>query len=228
MIERCTKPHSKSYKFYGGRGISVDSRWLDFDKFVEDLPEYESDEHQLDRADNNANYCPGNCVWSTRKQNCRNRRNTVTVTYKGQLRKLIELCEELGVEPGTAKDRLKRGWPIERALAPTTQPWTKNPQVLLYNGKEMTITEIARSVGMSDNLLRSRLRKGMSVESAVMHPAKHRSASELQTVRELCAATGLSVSYVRKMLLYHKRTKDQIMAKSKRKSAQVPGQTPAL
>src|SRR3990167_10099443 len=34
MVTRCTNPESKSYKEYGGRGISICERWLKFANFL--------------------------------------------------------------------------------------------------------------------------------------------------------------------------------------------------
>ena len=37
MISRCTNPRDKAYSKWGGRGISVCSRWLDLRLFIEDM-----------------------------------------------------------------------------------------------------------------------------------------------------------------------------------------------
>ncbi|KKL93677.1 hypothetical protein LCGC14_1872280 [marine sediment metagenome] len=59
MIERCNNPKCKSFKNYGGRGITVCQRWLDsFEDFKEDMGERPTPQHTIDRIDNEGNYEP--------------------------------------------------------------------------------------------------------------------------------------------------------------------------
>src|SRR6266576_5619613 len=37
MIQRCTNPKAKDYRCYGGRGISVCQKWLNFANFLSDM-----------------------------------------------------------------------------------------------------------------------------------------------------------------------------------------------
>ena len=75
MMQRCFNIKSKSYKDYGGRGITICQRWLSFENFYEDMgnrPEGKT----IDRIDTNGNYEPSNCKWSTPKEQQTNRRIT--------------------------------------------------------------------------------------------------------------------------------------------------------
>lgn len=75
LKQRCENENDKSYSRYGGRGISVCERWKDsFENFLEDMGVSPSNNHSVDRVDNNGNYEPINCKWSTPFEQVTNRR----------------------------------------------------------------------------------------------------------------------------------------------------------
>jgi hypothetical protein len=71
MWTRCTNSNVKSYKDYGGRGITICSRWEQFENFLADMGERPAD-RTLDRENVNGNYEPGNCRWATKKEQAMN------------------------------------------------------------------------------------------------------------------------------------------------------------
>lgn len=77
MNQRCHNPNLPNYKDYGERGIQVCDRWRgDFRNFIEDMGEKPEPKelYSLDRIDNDGNYEPGNCRWTTMDVQIRNQR----------------------------------------------------------------------------------------------------------------------------------------------------------
>jgi hypothetical protein len=52
MLDRCENPRREQYKYYGARGINVCVSWHFFRTFYEDMGSRPSEEHQLDRINN--------------------------------------------------------------------------------------------------------------------------------------------------------------------------------
>jgi len=73
MFQRCENPKSISFPNYGGRGITICERWREFANFLADMGERPIG-LSLDRKNNDGNYEPGNCKWSTRREQALNQR----------------------------------------------------------------------------------------------------------------------------------------------------------
>ena len=73
MVQRCVDRRSTSWLRYGGRGIKVCARWRTFENFLADMGERPAG-RSIDRIDNAGHYRPGNCKWSTPKEQAANRR----------------------------------------------------------------------------------------------------------------------------------------------------------
>lgn len=77
MKARCYSNRPKWIKNYQDRGITVCDRWKDsFENFLADMGEPPSPELSLDRIDNDGNYEPSNCRWTTAKVQANNRRSS--------------------------------------------------------------------------------------------------------------------------------------------------------
>lgn len=114
MKQRCLNPNSRAYPNYGGRGISVCERWLEFPNFLADMGERPAPELTLDRIDGNKGYEPGNCRWVTRKVQCNNwTRRQRYVTYRGERFTVQQLADKLGLGRYTLVRRMDYNWPQE-------------------------------------------------------------------------------------------------------------------
>ena len=110
MRVRCTNPQNAAWKDYGGRGITVCSRWMDDPiAFVSDMGPKPSPKHELDRIDNDGPYSPENCRWVLRTVNSRNRRSNRTVTHAGETLTVSEWAERMGIGVSALKYRLDAG-----------------------------------------------------------------------------------------------------------------------
>lgn len=113
MRVRCVNLNHKQYKDYGGRGISVCEEWLDFETFYRDMGDMPQG-MSIDRIDNNKGYCKENCKWSTRQEQCENRRTNLSVSYKGQTITFKELLEQINIDRDALYHRIFRyNWPEE-------------------------------------------------------------------------------------------------------------------
>ena len=76
MLQRCKNKNHKSYKNYGGRGVSVFPLWEEYANFLSDIGERPSGK-TLDRIDVEGNYEPGNCRWATPSEQQKNKRCSI-------------------------------------------------------------------------------------------------------------------------------------------------------
>lgn len=119
MVQRCTNPENEAYDQYGGRGISVCSRWRNsFESFYADMGPRPSVEHTLDRRDCDGNYEPGNCRWVTWDIQQNNRRNNVRVDHEGSNDTLSNIAKRSEVNYKTLWVRVrKKGMTVDEAIA---------------------------------------------------------------------------------------------------------------
>ena len=87
MKTRTTNINDTAYPYYGGRGITICDEWKnDFMSFYTwAMSKGSSDELSIDRIDNDGNYEPNNCRWTTRTIQSRNQRipKNNTSGYRG-------------------------------------------------------------------------------------------------------------------------------------------------
>ena len=118
MKGRCLNGSNKRFKYYGGRGIKISTRWaLSFDAFIEDMGRRPAVGMTLERVDNDGNYESGNVVWKSGKLQQRNRRNNRWIEFNGRKQLSVDWEKEMGMPRGTIRRRIvHHGWSPERAI----------------------------------------------------------------------------------------------------------------
>ena len=98
--QRCLNPADTRYERYGGRGISICKEWENsFQAFYDwAISNGYSDDLTIDRIDNDGNYEPSNCKWSTNKEQCNNRSSNINIKIGNTTKTLTEWCEIFNVD----------------------------------------------------------------------------------------------------------------------------------
>lgn len=128
MKERCYNSNSKTYKYYGGRGISICAEWInDFPAFAKWAQEngYKPG-LKIDRRNNDGNYEPSNCHWVTHRENCNNQKNSRQIFFQGKSMTASFWAEHTGVRATTISRRINKGWSVEKALMTPPRPGRKD------------------------------------------------------------------------------------------------------
>jgi hypothetical protein len=161
IVFRTTNPKCKEYKWYGGEGKTLCPKWETFLGFLEDIldlyPEAEElleKGYQIDRINNDLGYFKENIRFATRKENCRNRRNTIKVDdpkNPGNLINLLDLVDRDGsvVRYKTLVERIKyKKWDVVRALTEQLHSKGVNGMKTNWKGAENQLARILREFGI--------------------------------------------------------------------------------
>ncbi len=117
MQRRCYDKKDKGYKNYGARGIQVCDRWINsFNDFISDMGMKPHPRYSIERVDNDGNYEKSNCVWGTKLQQNRNRRNTRRLEHNGKNLTLQEWSDITGLDYFTLLRRVKIGWSAQAVI----------------------------------------------------------------------------------------------------------------
>lgn len=130
MLKRAGKGYQSADTRYRDRGIGVCEEWSTYPPFKawSELNGY-ADGLTIDRINNDADYSPKNCRWTTKKEQARNRRSSRILTANGRSQTIAAWAEESGLGASTIRTRLRRGWTMEKALLTPPMPGvTGRPQ----------------------------------------------------------------------------------------------------
>lgn len=159
MKARCLSKSNRSYHHYGGRGISICKRWMKFENFIADMGEKPFG-RSIDRIDNNGNYTPKNCRWSTQLIQMSNTRRSVYLTFRGRRQHVSAWARELGCNSWSITLRIRGGWSVEKTLTTPFGRWEWDDKKILlqFKGKMRGIREISKLSGIGVTTLHYRVK----------------------------------------------------------------------
>jgi hypothetical protein len=97
--QRCTNIKNNHWVDYGGRGIIMCDRWLkSYENFLHDMGRAPTKKHSIDRIDNDGNYEPSNCRWTTSFEQSRNTSRNVHIEVNGEKFTIEKLCQLLNIK----------------------------------------------------------------------------------------------------------------------------------
>ena len=177
MRQRCLNPKVPNYHRYGGRGIKICKEWGSFETFFEDMG-VKPIGRSIERRDNNGNYEPSNCYWANRDEQENNKERSVKLTYNGETLSLAQWARKLDMDYQHIRTRYRYGWDTKSIIETPKNKHhkerkiTNNSRMLFYNGENLSVSQWAKKLGVSYDVLRNRLRNGWSVENTLKTPAK--------------------------------------------------------
>lgn len=117
MKQRCGNPNVDSFCYYGAEGKTVCEEWQTFENFSKwAIASGYTEGLTIERVDGTKGYFPDNCKWATPKEQANNKRNNHLITYNGKTQTMAKWADEYGLPYGTLKNRIYKGWSIEKAL----------------------------------------------------------------------------------------------------------------
>jgi len=117
MIARCRCATNDNYWRYGGRGIKVCDRWLNFQLFIEDVMPTWRKGTTMDRIDNDGDYCKENVRWADQTTQCNNQSKNRRITYKGETLTIAQWAKRIGISYATLTGRINAlKWSVEEAI----------------------------------------------------------------------------------------------------------------
>ena len=115
---RCYNTNDPHYERWGGKGIIMCDDWKNSFKAFYDwaIANGYNDKLTIDRIDNNGNYEPLNCRWTTVAEQNQNKKNVILLSYNGVTMSCGAWSKKLNLGKNTIRLRYNKGWTIEECL----------------------------------------------------------------------------------------------------------------
>lgn len=202
--QRCNNHNNWAYPFYGGRGITVCSEWIDdYERFIADMGNCPTSSHSIDRINNDAGYFKENCRWATPKEQADNRSNKILIDGLS----IEEICKLTGMKYSGVYARYQRGWHIDQiATTPkVTDGKRKTNRFVEIGGVSKTLTEWAKESGLSVQVISRRLKAGYEgnriiekINSSRKGFLNHQAKLTKEQIVEIKASTETNIALAKK------------------------------
>jgi hypothetical protein len=168
MLQRCSDPNHPSWKHYGERGVRV--KWTSFEDFARDMSDTYQRGLTIERNDFNGHYEKANCRWIPRAEQNRNYRRNRFIEFRGERLPMVVWAERLGIDQITLRQRLERGWTLEKSL---TAPLLPDNESIEFGGESLLLSEWSQRTGIKVSTLWARLYAyKWSVERTLTQPVR--------------------------------------------------------
>lgn len=150
----------------------------------------------IDRKNNDDDYEPNNCRWTTQQEQTLNTRRNRKITFNGTTQTVFEWIKELGIHRNTLTKRYESG---SKPLDAPTQ------HTITLDNKTMTLVEWAKATGISYQTINDRRKKGLSAKEILNNNCGDTTSSwgkkitvdgKTHTISEWADITGLSCSTI--------------------------------
>lgn len=162
MKQRCYDKNTKTYKYYGERGIKVSDEWKnDYTNFAEWARENGySEDLTIERIDVNGDYSPDNCTWISFEEQMNNRRSSIMIEWNGQTKNLKQWSEELDLPYRTLNSRYNRDnlRPPE-LFKPLNRKYM--PKLVTWNNETNDLATWARKYELHPKTVQQRYNRGI-------------------------------------------------------------------
>ena len=113
--------------------------------------------------------------------------------FRGAKCTVYEIADQLDVSEGLVYKRIRAGIAPDD-MKPNSGVYSTH--IIEYNGKSQSITEWGRELGIGDDLIRSRIKQGMTMDRVMSTESqrenKHTFRGELKTAKEIAEILGVS------------------------------------
>jgi hypothetical protein len=160
MRQRCYNPNSTGYEHYGGRGITICKEWNNFQTFYKlAITNGWKKGLTIERIKVNKNYTPSNCTWATRREQSKNKTNSLIISAFGETKNYSDwLVDSRCLVPAmTLLHRIKHGWLPEVALVSTAQNKYSQADIIFINKYYLYMSdkEMASILNKTENAIRT-------------------------------------------------------------------------
>ena len=160
MVARCYIPSTSHFQHYGGRGVRVAARWMDFRNFLADMGPSHSSGTSIDRINSNGHYAPDNCRWANKQTQSENRRGIRFIEIDGKRMLLASTARSNGLHPETVALRIKHGEIPSDAITRKAATSPKPRPVYVGGHTYQSLSAAAGALGVSRNAIFGRLKRG--------------------------------------------------------------------